>query len=467
MQTLSGPIVYEVTLDIDLRAAEGRDDEAGIDPANEIGAWLAEHNRRMLEIPGFLDAVTYLADNVATDGIRYVTRYEVESDQALDDYIAGPATEMRRSTLEHFGERVTASRRILRPATSTAEGPDVTETCANCASPLAGQYCSRCGQRARSRLISIWELVRDAIGDLFELDSRLWQTLIPLVLRPGKLTRDYLMGRRARFMPPFRTYLVLSVVFFLVAFFDPQQQLGIFFEPTEPAVATSSDGADSASDVRKEVLDELRREGVIVGDQAAETDGNDAADEAPSADIRNTPDNGTIVNCDLDDFSMDGAPGWLSRRFTRDRVQVVCEKVSADSGRAFLNQLLDNVPVALFILLPLMALVLKMLFPLSKRYYAEHLLFVLHFHAFFFLILTIQVLVNRLATRLPIPESAANLTILLISLYIPVYLYKAMRRVYEQGRFITLLKYVLLVLAYVVGFAFILLTAAFYTAFSI
>ncbi|MEX0975586.1 MAG: DUF4286 family protein [Woeseia sp.] len=468
MQKLSVPIIYEVTLDIDLRAAEVHDGAADLDPANEIDAWLVEHNRQMLQLPGFLEAAIYRGNDVGADRIRYVSHYQVESDQALNDYLAGPATEMRRATLDYFGERVTASRRILRPATSTSAAQEGTESCANCATPLAGQYCSRCGQRARGRLISIWELVRDAIGDLFELDSRLWQTLIPLVFRPGKLTRDYLMGRRARFMPPFRTYLVLSVVFFLIAFFDPHQQLGIFFEPAEPAVAASSGRPGSVSEVRKEVHDDPRREGIIVGDQEPDSpDAYETESEAPGAGIRITSDNAAIVNCNLDDFSLDGAPEWLSRRFTRDRVQVVCEKVSADSGRAFVSQLLDNVPVALFILLPLMALVLKMLFPLSKRYYAEHLLFVLHFHAFFFLILTIQVLINRLAARLPLPEVAANLTILLISLYIPLYLYKAMRRVYEQGRLITLLKYVLLLLAYVAGFAFILVTAAFYTAFSI
>jgi hypothetical protein len=164
---------------------------------------------------------------------------------------------------------------------------------------------------------------------------------------------------------------------------------------------------------------------------------------------------------------MEGAPEWLSKRLTQDRLQAVCEKISADSGRAFLNQLLDNVPVALFVLLPLMALVLKMLFPLCKRYYAEHLLFVLHFHAFFFLILTVEVLITRLAATLRMPELPVDLTILVISLYIPVYLYKAMRRVYDQGRVITLLKYVVLVLAYVFGFASTLLVAAFVTAFSI
>jgi hypothetical protein len=86
-------------------------------------------------------------------------------------------------------------------------------------------------QRARSRLISIWELVRDAFGDLFELDSRLWKTLVPLMISPGKLTHDYLQGRRARYMPPFRMYLVLSLLFFLVAFFDPRETFGLFYDP--------------------------------------------------------------------------------------------------------------------------------------------------------------------------------------------------------------------------------------------
>jgi acyl-CoA dehydrogenase len=91
MQKLSGPIIYEVTLEIDLPAAEDRDGEAGIDPAGEIDAWLDEHNRQMLELPGFLNAATYRVNDVGADRIRYVTHYQVESDQALDDYLAGPA----------------------------------------------------------------------------------------------------------------------------------------------------------------------------------------------------------------------------------------------------------------------------------------------------------------------------------------------------------------------------------------
>jgi hypothetical protein len=465
MEDRSGPI-YEVTLDIDCRGQSGNGDEAAGESFDDVDAWLSDHVRHMLEIPGFVDAVDHRADSDDAGSIRHVTHYYLESDAALAEYLAGPAAAMRLAVSEHFGERVKASRRVLHRASSAAPGSK--ETCRNCGTPLSGQYCSRCGQRARSRLISIWELVRDAIGDLFELDSRLWQTLIPLVFSPGSLTRDYLTGRRARFMPPFRTYLVLSVVFFLVAFFDPRQQLGILFEPAEPSIAADDAGGRTPGEMRQEVLDELRREGVIVGDPPPVPSGeNVAGEQRTGANIQFTAEGDPVFNCDFDDFSMEGAPEWLSKRLTLARLQAVCEKISADSGRAFFNQLLDNVPVALFVLLPLMALVLKMLFPLSKRYYAEHLLFVLHFHAFFFLILTVEVLITRLAATLRMPELPVDLTILVISLYIPVYLYKAMRRVYDQGRVITLLKYVVLVLAYVFGFASTLLVAAFVTAFSI
>ena len=348
------------------------------------------------------------------------------------------------------------------------------ERCLNCGTPLSGQYCSRCGQRARSRLISIWELVRDAFGDLFELDSRLWQTIIPLMFRPGRLTRDYLMGRRARFMPPFRTYLVLSLVFFLVAFFDPQRHFGILLEPGGPeetgGVAGEGGEAAEAAAIRRQVLDDLAREGIIAGDGTPEATEPPAGDETAretGANVQFTRDGQTIVNCDFDDDDLQGLPDWLSRRLTPERLRSVCDKIRADSGREFFDQLLDNVPAALFVLLPLMALVLKMLYPLAKRYYVEHLLFVLHYHAFVFLILTLEILWSRLVAAMSLKEWVGDLTVIVISIYIPAYLFRAMRRVYEQGRTITVLKFVLLLISYLIGFVFVLVVTTFYTAFSI
>src|SRR5690606_32696830 len=118
---------------------------------------------------------------------------------------------------------------------------------------------------------------------------------------------------------------------------------------------------------------------------------------------------GLNVDCDIDDLNNVSLPGWLGRRLTPERLEEVCERVTADDGRVFLRQLLDNIPAALFILLPLMALVLKILYPMSKRYYAEHLLFVLHYHAFFFLILTVEILFSRLAGLLRLPTFVAGI----------------------------------------------------------
>jgi hypothetical protein len=158
---------------------------------------------------------------------------------------------------------------------------------------------------------------------------------------------------------------------------------------------------------------------------------------------------------------------WLARRLSPERLNHICERIFVDDGRALADNLLDNVPAALIILLPLMAFVLKALYPLSKRYYVEHLLFFVHFHAFFFLILTLQILFLRLATLLHIPEVVAALTVVVAAFYVPGYLFVAMRRVYGQGRFITFLKYVVLVVAYAMGFTATMLGALAIAAFSI
>jgi hypothetical protein len=455
--------VYEVTLSIDREAID------------ELDAWLAEHVREMLELPGFVSADTFHVDADSPARVGRTVHYVMESEQALEAYLSGPAEQMRRSGTVRFADRMAVTRRVLRPADTVSGDARPPEACLNCGTPLQGQYCAHCGQRARGRLISIWELLRDAVGDLFELDSRLWRTIIPLMFHPGKLTHDYLVGRRARFMPPFRTYLVLSIVFFLVAFFDPERQLGILYEPEVTTGETVEQQRKTANEIRREVLDDLAAEGIHIprrqndGSGPGIDTGSESQDERAGRDgvnVQVRAGGARGINCDLDDFTANG-PDWFTRRVTRERLQHVCERVAADGGRSFLNQLLDNIPAALFVLLPLMALALKMLYPLSKRYYVEHLLFVLHFHAFFFLILTLQILFSRMAGWLAFPELIINLSVFVVSLYVPVYLYKAMRRVYSQGRAITILKYFILILTYLTGLALMFGFAAFYTAFSI
>jgi hypothetical protein len=455
MTTPDGPI-YEVTFFVDADVAPGFD------------AWLEDRAQQCLLQPAVSD-YRILARPADHDG-RALRVCQLFLDEGADVDSLGNDTLLPEAELAaEFGDHVGCAVRILCEDPLVKGLPGQSSLCLNCGTRLRGQYCGNCGQRSRSRLISLWELVSDAFGDLFELDSRIWQTLIPLVLRPGQLTRDYLNGRRARFMPPFRMYLVLSLVFFLVAFTNPREKFGILFDPTpasEPtaAGADEADTADSrpsdAGQLRQEVFAELVREGIISVDDLP-----DAAATDPGS--SGSDDGATRINCDVTAADVDELPDFLARRMTVERMRHVCERLALDDGRAFLREIVATIPTALIVLLPVMAFVLKVLYPLSRRYYVEHLLFFVHFHAFFFLILTLQILYARLGGRLGVPEWGITLPIVATSFYVPAYLFISMRKVYGQGRFVTFLKYVLLTLSYVAGFTITLVVVALLAAFSL
>ena len=469
MTIRQGPI-YEVTCFVD------------DDVVREYDEWLAEHVRKMLRLVVISDCQVFDAPDIAKDTRGRICQYLLETEDALDEFVDGPGADIEAEIASRFGDRARIESRVLREDHSL-DMPDVeSPNCLNCGTRLRGQYCGNCGQRSRSRLISLWELISDAFGDLFELDSRLWQTLRPLVARPGRLTHDYLQGRRARYMPPFRMYLVLSLVFFLVAFFDPRGDFSLVTENEPDSAAATEDGSplppvpdeqdlSEALQVQQEVLDELAAEGIIASDEPRadedDSDGTIHIQLGSNTDAIQVNPDAESGECEVTAADLSDVPGWLRWFMTPERIEHICEQILVDDGRAFAREILDNVPAALIVLLPLMAFVLKVLYPLSRRYYVEHLLFFVHYHAFFFLILTLQILFARIAGLLAVPETAVVLTVVATSFYVPIYLFVAMRRVYGQGRLVTFLKYVVLLAAYLFGFTFTMLGALAIAALSI
>jgi hypothetical protein len=360
------------------------------DSAEAFEQRIEEHARAILLDPAVEDCTLYPGNDDDQGRKRRVCLYTLSGDDVIDDFIDGPAGELEAQLRAEFDDEIEVSARVLREDQVSELVPEQSANCLNCGARLRGQYCGTCGQRSRSRLISLWELVSDAFGDLLEIDSRLWQTLIPLLVRPGRLTADYLQGKRARFMPPFRMYLVLSLLFFVVAFFDPQEELSLLFEPqpepTPEEVQQQAEGTEQAVAEAQEAIDNLVEEGVI---DEEEVSGNLQVDEDG---VRWTFDGEDVESegdCDVTESDIEDLPEWLARRMTPERLQRICERTRLDDGESLIEGMLDNIPAALIVLLPLMAFVLKALYPLSKRYYVEHLLFFVHFHAFFFLMLTL------------------------------------------------------------------------------
>lgn len=203
--------------------------------------------------------------------------------------------------------------------------PDAAARCLNCGAALTGRFCAACGQRDDRHVHSLGHFLAEAFEGLTHADSRVWKTLWPLLARPGFLTREFFAGRRQRYLPPFRLYIVVSLLFFVVL----------------------------------ALLPDLRIVQVDAGEQAQ-----------PGA------------YCD--NLSYQG-PGeaWL-----QPRLLAGCQKTLADKealGRAFLH----NVPRAMFFLLPLIAAFMLLLYWRPRRYYVEHLLFFIHNHAMVFLLGTL------------------------------------------------------------------------------
>src|SRR5271165_578400 len=116
--------------------------------------------------------------------------------------------------------------------------------CLNCGAELTGRYCANCSQAADVHVPSTRELIHEALEGMTHSDSRLWRTLHLLWFKPGKLTQEFVAGRRAAYLPPFRLYLVLSILFFLVASLSPTHTKFVRFDTqTSELVETQPDCA--------------------------------------------------------------------------------------------------------------------------------------------------------------------------------------------------------------------------------
>ncbi len=118
--------------------------------------------------------------------------------------------------------------------------------CKNCQTPLTGDYCANCGQRDVDLERPIWSLIAGVIKETFEVDGRAWLTVRTLFRHPGKLTYEFLEGRRRKYTPPLRLYLVTSISFFvLVAWFA---QSGLLLDPGQDPAFDAAVQAQFLSD---------------------------------------------------------------------------------------------------------------------------------------------------------------------------------------------------------------------------
>jgi uncharacterized protein DUF3667 len=211
-----------------------------------------------------------------------------------------------------------------------SQAPAARSLCFNCSDPLKGHFCANCGQAADSHLPSAMQFVNQAVESLTHADSRLWRTLRLLWFRPGQLTLEFIEGRRVSFLPPVRLYFVFSVIFFtLVSLSRPRTALMRFIHAKHQRQLSPA-------------------------------------------------------SCSNWHFFGDHA--W-TEHLTR-----ICEESFRENGVNLLHAAVDTMPDAMFAFVPLIALSHMLMYSRPRHLYAEHLLFFLHVHAFFFSMMTVWML---------------------------------------------------------------------------
>ena len=246
--------------------------------------------------------------------------------------------------------------------------------CANCGEAFVQPppaFCPACGQESRVRAPTLGEFVQQFGGAYFSTEGALWRTLKLLLLKPGELTRQYLAGRRKHYVLPLRLYLTISLVSILLV----------------RLVAGGDISVGMPSD-----LDLGKGEYTLI--------------EA-----------GAERNAGLKDgvFFCRGLPAWFCQRLQR-RLDTDPRGLQREA-EALGGRFIGNLGGAMFLMVPLFALLLKLAYWNRRLRYTEHLVFALHLHAFWFVCL--------LFTLLPVPWISAVALAL-----VPLYALAALKRVY-------------------------------------
>src|SRR5437773_9407764 len=320
--------------------------------------------------------------------------------------------------------------------------------CENCGAQLVGYYCAQCGQAAVDYRRSFRHVIADMLESFLNWDSKFFATIALLILKPWRLTNEFLAGKRVRYVNPLRLYLLASILFFFAVNFGAK---GLKFEPGN---IDPKDRAEIEADLKKEDLPPAAREKLEAWLREAPAQASPAS-ASPTPTTAPSPTAGPYASAT--------SPDTQKRQYGKigERPFVIVDSSSKSStpferwieGRAkekmgehgtkmglFISTLFSNLPYMMLCCIPLFALVLKVLYVRRRIFYIDHLIYALHIHTFFYVGIMLIVLatigLNRVA-----PGPIAGWIIALLWITFVVQIFLSIRRVYRQGWFVSSFKF--------------------------
>lgn len=321
--------------------------------------------------------------------------------------------------------------------------------CRNCEREFQKEfeYCPHCGQKSKDSL-TMGVLFYNTISNYFSFDARFIRSFLPLMFRPGYLAKNFVAGKRLMYLHPAQYYLFVSVIFFFLFSFQARE-----YNLKADRLLKKGFEADSVLEfdtISKKTLDSvnlskitqpLRTNQEITGINDEELKKMDSiVNESLKTDVNSNIDLGydkrkldslIAVGASKEDqlkaMGMDEDAGFVKRRFYTQLL-----KFQKNSGGGILQAFFDSIPIALFVLLPIFALILKLFF-WKRGNYSHHLVFSFYYFSFLFVVLSLILVVN-LFWKVP---QWIDWTVIMSTYF---YLLIAVKKFYGQSFFISFIK---------------------------
>ncbi|HEX3024323.1 MAG TPA: DUF3667 domain-containing protein [Chitinophagaceae bacterium] len=328
--------------------------------------------------------------------------------------------------------------------------------CLNCGAELNGRYCHKCGQENIEPKESFLHLVNHFVEDITHFDGKFFTTLKDLLFKPGFLSKEYLKGRRASYLHPIRMYVFTSAAFFLIffSFVHIQENPGKKTSETriidEINFGTGNNNKTALGDSIKNMLKDSLN--IDVNTLKNKKKKNFFIVNGDTIKVNSVKEYDSLQAA-LPPGKRDG---WLKKIYEKKALGIKQNILSNDIRvyTKLANEFMHSIPKMMFILLPLIALLLKLLYVRKKQtFYVDHAIFIIHLFIAIYILWLISYGFDslKIVTGLKLFSWLSG-SMFFVTLF---YQYKAMRNFYEQSRLKTILKYCLFNLLSLIIFIFI------------
>lgn len=341
--------------------------------------------------------------------------------------------------------------------TASAQHPSLA-TCENCHTALQGHYCHVCGQSAHDPTRHLGHAIEEVFESFWHLDGRIFRTLRDLPV-PGRIARNYLDGKRVTYVQPLRLFVILTLFTFFVMKLTVHGSTTLNVVTRDDTFTTAATVAEveARRDQALAELDEsVRQAPAMAGAMVAPRRALELAADRRLAELRGEPlptseDTGLTLNFQSNGKRWDpqtnpvkweGVPQFVNDFVNRRlvRMQENVQRMGNDAG-AYFTAILTALPGALFLLMPVFALVLRVIYLRRPIGYLGHLVVALYSHAWLMVVILATTLVNAAGTALGFSDTGPLIISGLLWMTVPLYLLVMQQRVYGGRWWLTLLRY--------------------------